>query len=101
VQGSLPKLVPHPEELGHHRLVAGCLGHGERNDAGDHVVVPSAGGAVQGRVALVVARHQEAAFAVVDHLGAVEEVVTVAAGCNDVEQGVPLVAGHPIKEMQQ
>ena len=56
---------------------------------------------MQGRVALVVARHQEAAFAVVDHLGAVEEVVTVAAGCNDVEQGVPLVAGHPIKEMQQ
>ena len=62
---------------------------------------PSAGGAVQGRVAPVVARDQEAASALVDHLGAVEEVLAVAAGCDDVEEGVPLVAGHTIKEMQQ
>lgn len=76
VQGGLPAPVQRPHELLH---VAGrCLGGLETDEAGDHTGAPGTGGAVQGRVSLVVAGGEEAGVAVVDRLGAVDEVVVVA-----------------------
>ena len=46
---------------------------------GDHFGVPGSGGAVQGRVALAVARFQELAHLGDDHPGTVEEAVVVPA----------------------
>lgn len=52
------------------------------------------GSALQGCVSLVVAGDQEAALLVVDHLGAADVLLGVAACCDHVQQGVTLDGDH-------
>lgn len=60
---------------------------------GDHSTPPSPGGAVQGRVAVLVPSVEEVAGLAADHRRALEELVTVSPRGNHVEHRVPSDGG--------